>query len=109
MPQAPDQKTLPDLRALVRTSLEQHGYDGLFHDAECCCHVGDLMCCDSPSPECQPGYKVPCGCGEGCVYHISPLTAAECDARFGPLTPDEELPPGRVILIRRSPASEPTD
>lgn len=56
-----------DIQEIVKKWLIDNGFDGLF--SECCsCDVGDLMACGQPQ-NCQPGYKVPCDCGDH-RFHI---------------------------------------
>lgn len=47
-------------------------YDGLVSsDGECGCEASDLMPCLSENIEsCQPGYKIPCDCGDH-DFHIT--------------------------------------
>lgn len=48
-------KTVIDL---VRQSLIDAGYDGLYNeDAECGCLLDDLRPCGNDFAECNPGYK----------------------------------------------------
>ena len=53
--------------------LKANGFDGLFNDNDCACSINDLMPCDEPGLDCQPGFKFPCpeDCGEH-DYHIGP-------------------------------------
>jgi hypothetical protein len=71
-----------DVVDIVRKYLVEKGYDGLCSDdsmpcwTDCCCDLGDFMCCDYDSCgiSCSPGYKVPCVC-EGTnkhKFHIVP-------------------------------------
>jgi hypothetical protein len=47
-----------ELREIVESWLEEHGYDGLvYSDIECGCCLGDLMPCGSPGIGCEAGYK----------------------------------------------------
>jgi hypothetical protein len=60
------------LLTIVEDRLRADGFDGLFNPGECSCVIGDLFPCGSPSPDCEPGYKVPgCSCGEGCDFHVA--------------------------------------
>uniref|UniRef100_A0A6M3JQ24 Uncharacterized protein n=1 Tax=viral metagenome TaxID=1070528 RepID=A0A6M3JQ24_9ZZZZ len=55
---------------IIQKYLKENGFDGLYSPDECACIIGDLVpCCNSPM-ECQPGYKIPCGCGEGHDFDI---------------------------------------
>lgn len=60
------------VRNIVVDYLIKNGYEGLVEpDGECGCGLDDLFTCDSENIEgCQPGYKIPCNCGEGCNFHI---------------------------------------
>jgi hypothetical protein len=54
---------------IVLKYLKENGYDGLFND-ECGCVLDDLVPCSGEDfSTCQPGYRVPCDCGEH-DYHI---------------------------------------
>lgn len=58
---------------IVREYLQQHGYDGLWNEyGECSCTPDDLVPCGESLSDCQPGYKVKCDCGGGCMFHIGP-------------------------------------
>ena len=48
-----------NLREIVTLWLEASDYDGLAGD-NCGCELDDLMPCDEPNIECQPGYKRKC-------------------------------------------------
>jgi len=51
---------LPEyLSEIVAEWLSTHGYDGLCNDGGCACLLGDLMPCDAPLADCQPGVEVP--------------------------------------------------
>ena len=57
---------------IIKDWLMKNNYDGLFSDGECACVIRDLMpCCEYSSIHCEPGYKLPCDCGEH-DYHIGP-------------------------------------
>ena len=66
------------VREIVEAYLKEHGFDGLYHDNDCGCRIGDLMPCTAESVEyCKPGYKIKCTpetCenGGGCDCHIGP-------------------------------------
>ena len=47
------------IKEIVRTYLDEHGYDGLYLEDTCACLKDDLMPCDEPGSECEPGYKMP--------------------------------------------------
>ena len=59
-------KTVDDI---VTKFLNDNGYDGLKHDDDCCCLTDDR--CDDATFDCQPAYKVPCDCDDGCNYHMT--------------------------------------
>ena len=65
-----------NLRTLTEQWLRANGYDGLLNDSiECGCKVGDLMPCDEPSSQCEPGHFEECdgSCLRGeCDWHIAP-------------------------------------
>lgn len=46
-----------NLRDITREWLVAHGYDGLWNDSDCGCHVDDLMLCGEPGVGCEPGFK----------------------------------------------------
>jgi len=61
------------VKEIVRDYLTANGYDGLWSDSgRCGCEVDDLFPCLDSWGNCQPGYKQPCDCGEGCRFHIGP-------------------------------------
>ena len=67
----------PNVRSIVADHLKSAGFDGLLSPlSECCCGFDDMFhCCEWEEPElpgCRPGYKVPCDCDDGCLYHIGP-------------------------------------
>ena len=64
-------KELKTLLGIVKSYLKQNGFDGLYSPAECACELDDLMPCDEPRPNCKPGYKVACRCGEECEWDIA--------------------------------------
>lgn len=61
------------LKDYLKKKLAEDGYDGLFNnDGKCGCDLEDLIPCGEPSEYCQPGYKGPCDCEEGCRFHVGP-------------------------------------
>ena len=64
---------MPTIKEIVKEYLETNGYEGLFYPGECACELEDLMPCDEPNMNCEPGYKEPCDpkeCGDH-EFHIS--------------------------------------
>ena len=62
-----------NLQEIVKQWLVDHGYDGLYNaDGECACDTGDIMTCDEPGIDCQPGYKVECPKGYEYDFIITP-------------------------------------
>lgn len=64
-----------NVKSIVAAYLEEKGYDGLCggdQGEECQCALENLFYCDIGYQvhECQPGYKAPCDCDEGCKFHI---------------------------------------
>jgi len=66
---------------IVANYLRDNGFDGLVsRDGKCGCVVDGLCPCEGEDfAECEPGYKVPCTCGEGCSYHIATEKPKEND------------------------------
>ena len=63
---------------IVKKSLVENGYDGLFNDeADCACTPDDLAPCGDLYPDCQAGYRVPCECGEEHDFHIQAKRSAK--------------------------------
>ena len=63
---------MPNLKEIIKEYLEENGYDGLYYD-DCACSVEDLIPCDEPNTNCQPGYKGACNggdCDGDCDFHI---------------------------------------
>jgi len=63
-----------NVKDIVREYLKANGYDGLWNEWDCGCHLGDLFPCTDMMGHCEPGYKTEgCSedCGEDCEYHIS--------------------------------------
>ena len=64
-----------NVREIVTDWLQANGCDGLYnlellYDG-CACGLGDLMPCDDTfTGDCQPGYRVPCDCGEEHRFHV---------------------------------------
>ncbi len=64
-----------NVKEIVEKYLKENGYDGLFHEGDCGCEVGDLAPCDGSALDCEPGYKIDgCSseCGAGCEFHFGP-------------------------------------
>jgi hypothetical protein len=61
-----------NVREIVEKWLNDNGYDGLWNYHGCGCSLKDFVPCDNPIDECEPGYEIPCNCGEGCNPHIGP-------------------------------------
>ncbi len=71
-----------EIAGLVGDALEARGLDGLCNSDGCGCHLGDLMPCDDPGPDCTGGTvkffgDEGCGghggfgaCGGNCDFHI---------------------------------------
>lgn len=65
-----------DLKRIAEAYLKTNGYDGLYNDLIACgCEISDLMCCNEPSNNCQPGFKQKCNpetCefGGDCEFHM---------------------------------------
>lgn len=53
------------------SQLVRNGYDGLYYPGECACLANDLYPCGERQPECRPGMKVPCDCGDH-DWHVGP-------------------------------------
>ena len=65
---------------IVLGYLKENGYDGLFNDShECACVLDDLVPCCESIGDCQPGYKVPCDCGDH-DYHMVEEKPEKTDA-----------------------------
>jgi len=59
------------VQAIVEDYLKTNGYDGLYNAAaDCACDLSDLMPCGFDCSACKPGYRVPCRCGENCLFDI---------------------------------------
>ena len=61
-----------DVKGIVTEWLKEHGYDGLYVPGVCGCPIDDLMCCEEPCSQCEPGYTMMCEEGEG----IGPVRGA---------------------------------
>lgn len=59
------------VKEIVKKYLEENGFDGLYASGNCACEVDDLMPCGDDSIHCEPGYKIPCNCGDH-LFHIGP-------------------------------------
>jgi len=55
---------------IITEHLISHGYDGLFNARnDCACVLDELEPCESIGGDCEPGYRVPCDCGDH-DYHV---------------------------------------
>ena len=61
-----------NVREIVKKWLEDNGYDGLQHKADCGCQLSDLIPCDEDCSECTPGYLRKGLDGEECDFYIMP-------------------------------------
>lgn len=60
-----------NVESIVVEYLKKNKFDGLCCD-QCGCEIDDLFPCSSEGTYgCEPGYKIPCDCGQGCSFHIS--------------------------------------
>jgi len=60
------------VKDIVSKYLKDNGYEGLFNESEDCgCELSDLMPCDEPRPDCEPGFKMVCesNCGDH-YFHV---------------------------------------
>lgn len=48
-----------NIKEIVIEYLKANSFDGLFKPEECACKLNDLMPCDSPCDQCEPGYVLP--------------------------------------------------
>jgi len=76
-----------NVKEIVKAYLREHGYDGLYTDSYGCgCEDDDLIPCGDYTGDCQPGYKVPCDCGEcewrECERRIVPERNREADTPY---------------------------
>ena len=61
------------VKKIVENYLKEAGYEGLFSaDAECGCELSDLIPCDNPCGDCEPGYKHQCPEGHEFDWIITP-------------------------------------
>ena len=61
-----------NVKKIVVQYLRDGKFDGLWNAwAECGCLIDDLAPCGDLPLDCEPGYKIPCDCGE-CDYHVGP-------------------------------------
>lgn len=65
----------PTVLQIIRSYMEDHGYDGLYDPGECACVLNDLMPCSEVQSTCRAGYEHKCepesGCGCKCDYLVS--------------------------------------
>jgi hypothetical protein len=64
-------KRLED-REILKKYLVEKGFDGLYFEDECSCGLDHLADCCDDWEDCEPGYKIPCHCGDNCAFHIGP-------------------------------------
>ena len=93
---------MPTIKEIIEGYLEEKSYDGLFNgDGQCACVKGDLFPCVDYFANCEPGYRGPCTCGEGCpdgdIYRVNCLPCERC----GKL-----CPPGDIVCIECGDALE---
>lgn len=43
---------------IIINYLKENGYDGLYHNGECGCELGDICPCEEIQLDCRPGYRV---------------------------------------------------
>lgn len=90
---------------IVLRYLKENGYDGLFND-ECGCVLDDLVPCSGESfGTCQPGYRVPCDCGDH-DYHIvetKPVAGSPVDLEGALAVLIKGLSPDDVAQIKSVP------
>ena len=61
---------MSDVKQVILDYLADNGFDGLFSpDYDCACDPSDLAPCEFNCLSCQPGYRVPCDCGDH-DFHI---------------------------------------
>jgi len=61
------------LPGIIKTWLEDNGYDGLCDpDNECGCHIDDFMPCGEPSIHCEAGHQEDAPKDSGVDYFIYP-------------------------------------
>lgn len=93
------------VQEILVAHLRARGYDGLFNDDRACgCTVEDFATCGDIWTNCQPGYRIPCQCGEGCDFDIGPKSADadwERIERMSDAEVMEELGPEGVAAARR--------
>lgn len=58
------------VQEIIEKYLRDNNYGGLYAD-HCACLVNDLMPCGELGTDCEPGYVVPCDCGEH-DFHVVP-------------------------------------
>jgi len=60
------------VKQIVAEYLQTHGFDGLVNkDAECGCDLAQLIACEGPCDDCEPGYKRIGSPEEDCPFYIS--------------------------------------
>ena len=76
-------------KEIITLYLKAQGFDGLYNaDWECGCLLDDLMPCNGEQIQnCEPGYKLPCDCGDH-DFHVGLKESAD----FCPVFPPEVKP-----------------
>lgn len=58
-------------RDIIEQYLKKNGYDGLIETrSQCGCSLGGIFPCGHIQEYCEPAYKGPCNCGEGCDFDM---------------------------------------
>ena len=63
-----------NVKEILKKHLKDNGFDGLYCE-DCGCDMNDFLPGDMcPLPECEPGYKVECDCGDHDwhIHHDNP-------------------------------------
>ena len=60
----------PSVYEIVKTYLQENGFDGLHDEADCACSIDTLADCGEMKEYCTAGYKVKAPPGDACSYYI---------------------------------------